>query len=300
MQRVISFGDYIFPDTQDQFSTNFQNTVPRPVRLPNLSGAFDELGVEPAPTETGNIKLSYQLIAINRQQITEMRDAVSALAGWGLRKLVMQPANQSLPQRYTYARLQNDPMAENAKTRDLIQRVSIDWMVPYPRWMQDVATGTPWGTAPWGGFAWGGNWPSYSVGSAATSGDVWGGKAWGSLVWGRNQEIELSLTNNGNAVSLIRLLFTCSDAASSGITIERIEKGIAKETISYTGSIAAGQILDLNCRALRVTLDGTAAYNNLTYTHPAWLRLMPGTNTLRVTLHSGGGKLKFIYPHTWY
>lgn len=301
MKRVLSFGSYLFDqDTQGQFNDNFTNGVPRTVRLPGLPGAFDELGLEPSPTEVGNLKLMFYIRAETRAAITQRRDAIRAMAGWGVRKLVMQPADQSLAPRYCYARLQNIQMPENAKTPDTVQAVNIDWQVSYPRWMQDAYGGaSAWGAATWGNFIWGGHWPSYDVGTAASSSHGWGQATWGNFFWGAGQESTLTLTNDGNAVSLPRLIFTCTEAAT-GVWIERHVNGLVRESLRYEGSITAGQILDIDCRSLSIRLDGISAYNELEYTHPAWLPLPPGSNSLRITLPSGGGKLKVIYPHTWY
>jgi hypothetical protein len=300
-KRVISFGSYLFPDTQDQLSDNFTNVVNRSVRLPDLSGAFDELGLEPGPTETGSLKVKFLLLAAHSQQITQLRDDVRAMAGWGLRKLLVQPADPTLAPRYTYARIQNIGVPENAKRLDIWQEVNVDFFVPYPRWMQDAATGTNWGEGTWGGFVWGGTWPWVNVGSAAVGpGEAWGSATWGSFVWGAGQVTDLTVTNTGNAISLPRLEFLCTDPVASGLIVERVINGLAMDTLTYSGAIAVGQILSLDARGLSVTLDGDAAYNSFDYTHPAWLRLSPGANTLRVTLPSGGGKLKIVYPHTWY
>jgi hypothetical protein len=35
---IVSFGDYDFPATLDQYNDNFANTVPRTKRLPGISG----------------------------------------------------------------------------------------------------------------------------------------------------------------------------------------------------------------------------------------------------------------------
>lgn len=307
MKRVLSFGDYTFPDTQDQLSDNFKNPVLRTVRLPNMPGAFDELGYEPGPTEVGAIKLHFVLLAQNSVEITQKRDAVHTLAGYGVRKLIVQPADPSLSPRYTYARIQNVQTPENAKKLDTWQDVSLDICVTYPRWMQDYYTpGATWGSAIWGSSSaiWGDSSPLVSVGSAATiAARTWGNAAaiWGNAaaIWG-NAQTTLVYTNSGNAISQPRLIFNCTAAAASGLTIERLVFGVVKDCVRYTGSIAAGQSLEINCRALSVTLDGADAYTNFSYTHPAWLRLLAGANTLRVTVPSGGGTLRVIYPHTWY
>lgn len=300
MRRVLSFGSYSFPDTQDQFSDNFTNTVTRTIRLPDLSGGFDELGVEPAPTEVGSVKMKFLLLAETSAEVTQKRDAVRAMAGWGVRKLLVQPSDTSLPPRYTYARIQNIGTPENAKKLATWQDVNIDFQVSYPRWMQDAGSGASWGSAAWGGFSWGGSWPTFGIGSASSAGDKWGTKTWGGFTWGAGQAASITLTNNGNAISTPQLLLTCTEAIAGGLLIERLVDGLVRESLLYRGAIAVGQILSIDCRALSVQLDGSGSYAYLDYTHPAWLRLAPGVNTLRVTVPSGGGLLKFIYPHTWY
>jgi hypothetical protein len=306
MKRILSFGSYIFPDTQDQLSDNFKNPVLRNVRLPGVPGGFDEFGLEPAPNEIGSVKLHFLLLASTAAEITAKRDAVHALAGWGMRKVVVQPADPSLSPRYTYARIQNVQTPENAKKLDTWQDVTMDINVTYPFWMQDAYTpGATWGVSTWGSSSaiWGDSAPLVSLGTPPAArkwghaAAIWGGSA---SLWGQLAEATLIYTNNGNAISQPRLIFTCTAEASSGLTIERLMNGAVKEHISFTGAIAAGQILDINCRSLSVTLDGASAYSTFSYTHPAWLRFRPGANTLRVTLPVGQGTLRVVYPHTWY
>lgn len=306
MKRVLSFGSYTFPDTQDQLSDNFKNPVLRNVRLPGVPGGFDEFGYDPAPNEIGTVKLHFLLLAKTAAEVTQKRDAVHELAGWGVRKLIVQPADPTQPPRYTYARVQNIQTPENARKLDLWQGVSMDINITYPFWMQDAyAQGAVWGASTWGSSSaiWGDSSSAVSLGAApaartwGNASAIWGG---GSSLWGQQSQVSLTYTNNGNAISQPRLIFSCTADAASGITIERLVNGVTAEQIAYTGAITSGQVLDINCRALSVLLAGQNAYNSFTYTHPAWLRLRPGANTLRVTLPTGMGTLRVIYPHTWY
>jgi hypothetical protein len=310
MRRVLSFGGYRFPtntywfpDTQDQFDSNFTNVVTRTTRLPGLSGGFDELGIDEGPREIGNVRCQFWLLAQTRPEITKMRNAVKGLLAYGKARLVVQPADQSLKPVYTFARINNIPMSENAaECIDLHQQVTISFQVADPFWYQDYdATADTWGVGVWGTAKWGGNFPAFGLGSAyAVSGQTWGTGVWGTAKWGAGTQRDLELTNQGNAPALARFIFTASQTCPEGLRLENLSSPV--DTVSYRGSIAAGQILMMNGGAQSVRLDGSEAYNELwSHKHPNFLRLLPGVNTVRATLPGGGGgTLRVIYAHTWY
>lgn len=305
--RILRFetveGTYTFDNVQS-FKDNFGELVTRASRFPGMTGGFDELGYDAGLGEIGSIEIFYAIAVEEIYEMTELVAAAGAMVEWGIGKLWMQPADPETPERYCYARLSNLSKPNNsAKHTDLFMRVQISFSVQYPRWMQDMSSLAIWGkNNNWGdaGLFWGGSGASQNVGSPAAaygwgSGPTWGG----GTLWGAATDMSLTYANDGNAISLPRLIFICTEAAASGITIERIEGIYVRESLSYTGAIALGQVLSIDCRALNVELDGVGAYNNFDYTHPAWLQLKPGANTLRIRLPSGGGKLRVLYPHTW-
>lgn len=305
MKRLISFGSFLFPantfafpDTQTSLSDNFTNIVTRTVRLPGMSGGFDELGFGEAPREIGNLRTSFMLRAATPAALLTLRDTVRGFPYYGPGKLVFQPIDPAATPRYCFARAQVD-VSEDAKYERPDARCSINFHVPDPFWYQDAdATAAVWSVGQWGTAKWGGSYPTFNLGSAhAVSGTTWGTAIWGSAIWSAYRDV--TLTNNGNTWAIPRLIFTCTEACPGGISIEN--RGSQIDLLSYSGAIATGQILNIDCRAMSVRLNGVDAYTtSFDHIHPNFLRQLPGLNTLRVTLPGGGGgTLRVIYAHTW-
>lgn len=308
MRRIVSFGGYLFPDTQGSYSDNFLNTVTRTTRLPGLSGGFDELGIGPAPSEVGNISLGFWLIGSNVQEMQQMKDELRGLATFGVRQLVLQPIDPTSEPRTCYARVSNISMSENAENCDeLFTKVSVNFQVPYPRWEQaafTTGTSATWGSATWGSAVLGGGGTWQRVGNPYYEPKKWGAVAWGSGTrWGGSAPSPTTETlvfkNNGNAPALVRLFFTALVDCPGGITIERVVNEIAVEAISLAAT-KKSQTWEVNGRSLSVKRDGKAAYDDFSATTPRWLTLPPGSSSIRFNFpQGGGGNLKFEHHHTW-
>lgn len=308
--RLIRFGDYVFP-AQTELSNNAGNVVTRTTRLPGLSGVYNQLGRGPALSEQGDWRTSFWIEEGSNAAgdginvpLRERIDRLYGLLGVGVRRLWIDPKDGAAP-RYADAIISNISTPENVQAMPHLRlRATLNFQLDYPRWMRDAAAARVWGDGgSWGGgLVWGGTGTSYNVGTGnvvnawGTGGVLWGGGA----IWGEGVTTTITVVNEGNAISLPRLLFTATSPISDGLLIERLAGGVVREALRYTGVIETGQILDLNCRELSARLDGSAAYANVQETHAAWLQLAPGVNTLRVTMATGGGKLRIIYPHTWY
>lgn len=278
MKRLLTFGTYVFPDTQEQFEAKFTDIVQRTSRLPGLSGGYDELGTGLGPSEVGSVRCRFLLAGGSRDQITAMRDTLNTLPSFGSRKLWMQPADQSQLARYCNARCINVQAPENAKMHDLNQWVTVNFQVSYPRWLRDEGQELIWGEGTWGEQNWGGNYPTFNITAA---------------------DQEISITNDGNAIALARFVFTATSGGSN-LSIQRMIDGSAVESISVNQSFVLDDVLNVDSRRLLVQHEGVGIYSSLTYDHPAWIQLPGGVNTLRVSTTSGTGILRVIYAHTWY
>lgn len=276
MKQILRFGSgdqlYTFPDTGVAYSDNFRDLVPRTTRLPGLTGGFDELGEEPAPSEIGKVNFSFWLHTelegrAGRVRMTRLRDAVNEMAAFGWKRLYMQPEDPDADERYCTARINSIQMSERADNRhDLSQRVSVVWQVPDPRWYTQGTEAWSWGD----GTLW--------------SGAPWGGSATAQACSGTSTDI--TITTQGNAITYPRLIISCAAGQSAqNPTVQRlVGSGTVADEISYTGSLSAGDSLTINCRKSSVKLGAANAYDDFSFNYPDWLRLFPGENTLRVTL----------------
>lgn len=273
-QRITRFGSgsqtYTFPNTIQTLSTNFGDTVPRIVKLPGQSGGLNEYGGDIIPREVGRITVSFTLTTRERESMTALRDAVMAMLGWGEKRLFMRPTDPDLSERFCYASVNNINMPEQpAKHTDLWQPVTIVFQSPDPIW-QTLGNEAP----RWGEFSWGG-------------GALWGGGA-GEAVSG--VQTDLTISQTGSAVVTPRFRIVCGVGQTcEDPTIQRIVDGQVVDEVSYVGTLVEDDELEINCRALSVKLNGNDAYSSaFDFAHPAWFRLAPGSNSIRITFANSG------------
>lgn len=114
-----------------------------------------------------------------------------------------------------------------------------------------------------------------------------------------------AVTNGGNAIQRdVVLTVTAVGSAISDVTIENVTAGHVS-AVRYTGSIAAGQALVLDCGAGTVRNHGVDDYARLMllagHTMREWLRLAPGSNPIQVTYTGGGAASTCIlaYHDAW-
>lgn len=92
------------------------------------------------------------------------------------------------------------------------------------------------------------------------------------------------------------------NATMSNITITRT----GGESILFSGSLAAGELLVIDTGSMQVTKSGVDAYSSLTFTPTAdlatWFSLMPGANAMSVSWTGGGtgAEIDFVYTECWY
>lgn len=269
---LVSFGDYVFPATLQDYNDNFANTMPNTVHLPGIDGGWNEEGNLPATTEIGLVMMGFYLIAENRADMDAMRDAVSMMASWGIKKLVYQPTDPAKPMRFCWARVHNIIMQErkNAHT-DLWQEVRVYFQVPYPIWFVGAYE------------------PAYFDGTYNFNGAITFGN--GALsVAASGTETSTSITNNGNTLSIpIITIEPATGQSCENPKVQRIVEGVIVDEFSYQGVFSAGSILAVDGYAGQVLKGAANGFDaNFNYIHPAFMRLAPGSNSIKVKFKNAG------------
>lgn len=267
MRRVLSFGDYTFPDTiparGEILRTNFANGVTRTVRLPGMDGGYDEYGSDRLASEIGNVRYRFMLVAETPSEMADLRDEVMALADLGITELTIEtPAGD---ERWTWAKVNNISMPTQPDVySDKMVEVTIDWQVTLPRWFSDSED---------------------SPQVEACSGT----------------DTTFMVANGGNAAAVPIFTIDPSTDLTSGITIQRLVSAVVVDEIDFDAALLASDVLVIDCKALAVKKNGSDAYGTaFSADHPAWLRLLPGDNTIKVIL--GGGESASVtveWNDTW-
>lgn len=121
---------------------------------------------------------------------------------------------------------------------------------------------------------------------------------------GSPKEIAITLGEEAGRAPIraIRFQVTAGSAAITSITVARA----GGESMTFSASIAAGDILLIDTGTMQVTNDGVDAYDDLTLSPTAdlasWFALEPGSNPITVTYTGGGtgSTLSLGYYEAWY
>jgi len=262
LTRVIHFGGVTLPDTGLAFRDNFARFDPLETVLPGLDGALDQGGAGAA----GRIEYRLRLAADSAAAMVTARDAIKGLARIGAAELVIEPSPGGA-QRSTWARLIDAAIEEGYAAETHVRSEAVlTFAAPTPRWF---STAQPTGS-----------------GTAQACGGVL---------------TEFTRTANGNAAAYPVIAVTAGSALTS-VKIQRIVSGAAVDEVAYMGAIGAGGLLVIDARALQVTRNGVDAYNAyFSALDPAWFRLMPGANTIRVILGAGeSAAVSVTWKDCWY
>lgn len=266
---VAGANSYDFTNTAnvilETLSTNFAELVTRTQRLPFADGGFDQLGNGRSLSEIGTVRQQVVLVSDTREGMQAKRDALKAMADWGLGTLYYQPTDVGQAERWVRCRVNNVTMAEQTHMHsDLHQTATIVWQAAEPFW-RTAGNGLTWG----GGSIWG---------NAAA---IWGGGS-GTTITGSGT---LTLTNSGNAYTQPSISIRPPTSQQvNGVTIRRVLNGRVEDEVRYDGVLAALDYLFIDTARLAVWLNGAWAYNELfTYKNASWLRLLPGSNSVTVT-----------------
>lgn len=281
MDTLLRFGSgstlYTFsPDDQVQLRDNFRNVVPRTSRLPGLSGGFDEYGVSPAPTEIGNVQVTFWLIATSEADMQEKKEAVGSMVGFGKKRLYKQPVYDAAGERYCEARVNSIEFNERAGERpDKYLQVKVNFQVDNPHWYR-IGTEAP----------------SYNDGSTYNSGVIYGGTPVTQNIVGLDNSF--SVTPDGNAITQPRILISIpATKSATNIRIQRLLNGSVVDQVRYAGTLVAGDLYEINARAYSIFLNGVDGYDDdFTFSTSGWLRLIGGvSNTIRVLMDNAGDEI---------
>lgn len=259
---------YTFPtDSQVSYSDNFASLVTKTVRLPGVNGGFSNLGAGPGLSPIGTVRADILLEFNDYVEATDKVASLRGMANYGLMPLYRQPLYGA--EQFCFARL-NDAQLQQAVQNTPHKRLKVPLVfeVPDPFWQRTCGYGFLWddGTTTWddGSSKWDG-------GSAAVlTGD-------GTFTY----------TNNGNYYSIPRIFITNSSGSNvTNIRIRRVVNGAAADDVAYSAALATGTYLDIDPLRRRVAVGpvGTNALQYFTSTTADWMRLMPGSNSLRVTI----------------
>lgn len=249
---ALTFADgadaYAFTHSTD-FNPAFSRMQNIITALPGAHGGYDANHNEEARSQGGNLDVRFVLAAPSTFAMQNLIDQVTALPTLGRRKLYYQPQGV-YTERWCWARVENVQLGMKAVDGLLLQRVRVKFDVPDPFWRHDEE--------------------NTAQACSGTSTDI-------------------TVTNSGNAVALARVAVACGAAQTcENPTIKRTVGGVDLDILTYTGTVGNNETLTFDAARKSVDLDDTGVYADLTYEHPDWLRLAPGSNTLTVEFENGG------------
>lgn len=270
--RLISFGDYNFPVTQKKYSTNFADQQSKTMQLAGMDGAYDFYGDGRAPSPKGSTPFSYSLRTDNPEDMNVLLDNVRLMQSYGLAKLVRQPRDEALAERWTWARAIKIKISENFDNNPgYWQDVSITFEVPEPVWWVDSYVGWTWGD----GWKW------------SDPGHVWGGS--GFVINAFDAGDPVVIPNNGNTESIPHIVVATGPGQSfDGIAIQRLDGLFPVEQIQYNGKLLPGQVLDIDGRRQLITVDGSPVWDDVDIETTSFFHLLSGNNNVQVILGDSG------------
>lgn len=261
---------YVFDGEQININDNFGDLAAATSRLPGLDGGFDEYGMGRAPNEVGMVQAEIWLHYNDIVEATTKLDAVRKMADWGVQQLWMQPTRGGI-ERWCWARVNSIVSSQNVKdVPHRRQRVKLTFQASDPFWYSyGNASGSIIGV-------------DFVIGSS-----IFGGGAPTALSGLSNT---VSLTNNGNAFTYLQIVIRPGAGQSCANPIlQRIEDGDVADQVRWIGTLGALDELYIDPRRQKVTLNGIGAYDaRFVAKTNEWMRLNPGSNTIRVLFGNSG------------
>jgi len=249
---------------------NFGLLVPQARKVIGKDGGFDELGILPALAEVGNLQadIILSVIGSDLSAMTAQLNHLLKLSRESKCQLYATMEDGTI--RWCLARVDDisAPQSEDKHT-EIILRSSVVFQISDPHWYQQGTEAPAWGHFEWGFASWGGT--ALPVAVAGTQTDY------------------INTVDDGNVATQPRIRITCGTGQTAqNIQIQRLEDGIVVDEVLYTGTLVDGDLLEINPRKLQVLLNGSDAFDNLTWLNRAWFTLMPGDNDIRVIMTNGG------------
>lgn len=270
-------------DRQISLTDNFGNLVTRVQRMPGVDGGFDEYGDGPAPGEVGHVQAFVLIDERYPELIKQILDEWRGISTWGTGRLYKRVMGSDDDVRWCEARVSSLPFTQSARERShRRQRIQMSFQVASPFWLKQGTAGPQWGDG------------------IATWGD-------GITYWGGSEEfVELSGTVNeiyrmssGTAPTPVRIDVKVPQGESAqNVVVQRLALGDVMDEVSWLDTLDAEDRLIIDSMSQAVLLNGDNAFGNaFSFEDPRWFMLMPGENTIRVTMANAGDKIeiRFLY-----
>jgi hypothetical protein len=197
-----------------------------------------------------------------------LRDAHNRMADMGMG--ILTDTINGTP-RYAVCTIQDITMTEERhKNSDIWQKVQLTWHAPEPFWITAGSENLWNSTYTWNSaINWGGSGLTAVTGSGS-----------------------FTVTNNGSAYTLGRFVALVTGATpATQLIVRRTVNGGVRDEVLYSGSLVQNDLIEIDSRNQLATLNGADVGSNLDFMHPAWLRLLPGSNTFEVYLDDSAAAL---------
>lgn len=282
--RIYKFGSVTLPSTR--IEGTFGTGSDLDSGLQTVGGYHDTRGDGDA-----NLRVPYDVVysawVYNAVEATAMTQFKALLALRGTRAKLYRLNEYDSTEHWAYARCMQ-VQAPWQYQRRTMQPVSLLFQLLTP-WYEDATAGDPW---------------VLDDGEVLDDGlylDESGALTY-TLSAGSGNANAISVRNNGNAVSYYASL--AITAGTDAITAVTIQGPYSKFT--WTGTVASGNVLVIDCRNRTVTNNGANAYSGfaLDTTHyiDYWLQLIADSwSGITITLTGGStdSELELTYAHGW-
>lgn len=275
--RLISFGGIDLPAVQAQ---NDLNAVGRSGLVQLAGGSFDMDGAELVP-KSNTITKSFSFI--ESDGIDASIDELLSMCSRGRRLLRMLLRDEST-ERQTWAKM----VAFNyGRGLDQInnQPISITWERNYPYWLDSDDE------------------PTY-LDDGELLDDGWtldGGNSTTAPVLGMGTTTATLTINNTGGARIPKLLIRVTAVVDSvsNLQFTNLQTG---QWILYSGTVTAGQILEIDTLTKTATLDGADAYEDMVVgpDQVDWLDLAIGNNAIELTFDPLPGVMSQFVPRIYW
>ena len=282
--RIYKFGSTTLPSTRLEGTFGTGADVDSGVQT--VGGMLDTRG-DGYATLRVPYDVVYSAWVYNAAEATAMTQFKALSALRGTRAKLYRINEYDSTEHWAYARLMQ-VQAPWQYQRRTMQPVSLLFQLLTP-WYEDATAGDPW---------------VLDDGEVLDDGlylDESGALTY-TLDAGSGNANAISVRNNGNAVSYYASL--AITAGTNAITVATIQGPYSKFT--WTGTVASGKVLVIDCRNRTVTNDGVNAYSGLaldtTHYIDYWLQLPPDSwagITITLTGGSTDSELTLTYAHAW-
>lgn len=250
-------------------------------QLPNGT-YYDHYGSSKSPQGIRPIRKKCVLWGDTTAELREAMDDIRAKIG--VRgKLTVQFGDGTL--RWQWARLASVDMPEDVDASQVTLTCDMEWITAAQHWYEIINSPEEWtvGDGTWvmgdGTAELGENGTSVTLSATGATGTA-------PPAGGTTQTV--NLTHYGN-IAATNLIFTIT-AGSAAITAVKIANGTTGESFYFSASVAAGDVLVVDCGAMSVTNDAVNAYSSFVPGNRArWMTLASGANVLTVTVNGNAG-----------